>query len=81
MSDMNNAVIVECLRTPVGRGSADKGVFRDVRSDDLAVAVIEALVARTGVDPNEIDDVLLGCTQQQGEQGFNVARNVALMAG
>ena len=78
---MNNAVIVECLRTPVGRGSADKGVFRDVRSDDLAVAVIEALVARTGVDPNEIDDVLLGCTQQQGEQGFNVARNVALMAG
>lgn len=81
MSDMNNAVIVECLRTPIGRGSAEKGVFRDVRSDDLAVAVIEALVARTGVDPNEIDDVLLGCTQQQGEQGFNVARNVALMAG
>ena len=78
---MNSAVIVECLRTPIGRGSAEKGVFRDVRSDDLAVAVIEALVARTGVDRNEIDDVLLGCTQQQGEQGFNVARNVALMAG
>jgi acetyl-CoA acyltransferase len=78
---MNNAVIVECVRTPVGRGSAEKGVFRDVRSDDLAVAVVEALVERSGIDPHEIGDVLLGCTQQQGEQGFNVARNVALMAG
>jgi len=78
---MNNAVIVECVRTPIGRGSAEKGVFRDVRSDDLAVAVVEALVERSGIDPNEVGDVLLGCTQQQGEQGFNVARNVALMAG
>jgi len=78
---MNKAVIVECVRTPVGRGSAEKGAFRDVRSDDLAVAVVEALVERTGIDPHEIGDVLLGCTQQQGEQGFNVARNVALMAG
>ena len=78
---MNNAVIVDCLRTPIGRAHKEKGVFRDVRSDDLAVAVVEALVERTGIDPAEIEDVVLGNTQQQGEQGFNVARTVGLMAG
>jgi len=50
------------------------------RSDDLAVTVVKALVERSGVDPNEIEDVVLGNTQQQLEQGFNVARHVALMA-
>ena len=57
------------------------GVFRDVRSDDLAVAVVKGLVDRTGIDPGEIEDVVLGNTQQQKEQGFNVARIVSLMAG
>ncbi len=75
------AVIVECLRTPIGRSHKDKGVFRDVRSDDLAVAVIEAVVERSGIDPHQIEDVVLGNTQQQREQGFNVARSAALMAG
>ena len=56
-------------------------MYRDVRSDDLAVAVIEALVKRSGIDPKEIEDVILGNTQQQGEQGLNVARTVAVMAG
>jgi len=56
-------------------------VFRDVRSDDLAVAVVRALVERTGVDPAVIEDVVLGNTQQLGEQGLNVARMVGLMAG
>ena len=69
------------LRTPIGRAHKDKGVFRDVRSDDLAAAVVRALVERTGIDPAEIEDVVLGNTQQQGEQGFDVARTVALMAG
>ena len=78
---MKNAVVVDCVRTPIGRAHKDKGVFRDVRSDDLAVAVVEALVRRTGIDPAEIEDVVLGNTQQQGEQGLNVARTVALMAG
>ena len=49
--------------------------------DDLAVAVVKALVERSGIDPTEIEDVVLGNTQQQGEQGLNVARTVALMAG
>jgi acetyl-CoA acyltransferase len=78
---MKTAVIVEACRTPVGRAHAEKGVFRDVRSDDLAVAVVRALVERSGVDPAEIEDVVLGNTQQQREQGFNVARSVGLMAG
>jgi acetyl-CoA acyltransferase len=78
---MKNAVIVDCVRTPIGRAHKDKGVFRDVRSDDLSVATVEALLERTGIDPAEIEDVVLGNTQQQGEQGLNVARNVALMAG
>jgi acetyl-CoA acyltransferase len=78
---MEHAVIVEALRTPIGRAHKDKGVFRDVRSDDLAVAVVRALVERSGIDPAEIEDVVLGNVQQQGEQGFDVARSVSLMAG
>jgi acetyl-CoA acyltransferase len=78
---MNEAVIVDAVRTPVGRAHKDKGVFREIRSDDLATIVVRALVARTGIDPDVIEDVILGNTQQQREQGFNVARNVALMSG
>ncbi len=78
---MKNAVIIDCCRTPVGRAHAEKGVFRDVRSDDMAVAVIRALVERTGIDPAVIEDVVLGNTQQTREQGLNVARTVGLMAG
>ncbi|HEV3004622.1 MAG TPA: acetyl-CoA C-acyltransferase FadA [Pirellulales bacterium] len=77
---MKKAVVIDCLRTAIGRSHTEKGVFRDVRSDDLAVTVIRSLVERSGVDPDEIEDVVLGNTQQQLEQGLNVARNVALMA-
>jgi acetyl-CoA acyltransferase len=78
---MKSAVVVEACRTPVGRAHAEKGAFRDIRSDDLAVMVVRALVERSGVDPAAIEDVVLGNTQQQREQGFNVARAVGLMAG
>jgi acetyl-CoA acyltransferase len=78
---MKHAVVIDCMRTPIGRAHKERGVFRDVRSDDLAVEVVRALVERTGIDTNEIEDVVLGNTQQQGEQGFNAARAVALMAG
>src|SRR4029077_9085425 len=74
-------VIIDSCRTPIGRAHAEKGVFRDVRSDDLAVAVVRAIVDRTGIDPATIEDVVLGNTQQQREQGFNVARSVSLMSG
>jgi acetyl-CoA acyltransferase len=78
---MKHAVVIDCLRTPIGRAHKEKGVFRNIRSDDLAVAVVEALMKRTGINPTEIEDVVLGNTQQQAEQGLNVARTVALMAG
>ena len=78
---MKHAVVVDCVRTAVGRAHKEKGVFRHVRSDDLAVAVVQALIARSGIDPAEVEDLVLGNTQQQGEQGFDVARSVGLMAG
>ncbi len=78
---MKTPVIIDCCRTPIGRAHAERGVFRDVRSDDLAATVIRALVERTGIDPVAIEDVVLGCTQQQREQGFNVGRIVSLLAG
>jgi acetyl-CoA acyltransferase len=78
---MKTPVIVDCCRTAIGRAHAERGVFRDVRSDDLAAAVVSAIVQRTGVDPAVIEDVVLGNTQQQREQGFNIGRIVALLAG
>ncbi len=78
---MKTAVIIDAVRTPIGRAHKEKGYFRDVRSDDLAVACVRALVERTGIDPAMIEDVVLGNTQQTGEQGLNAARAVALIAG
>lgn len=78
---MKDAVIVNCVRTPVGRAHKDKGVFRDVRSDDLAVTAIKALIELSGIDPSQIEDVVMGNTQQTGEQGMNAARCIGLMAG
>ena len=78
---MTQAVIVDAVRTPIGRAHPQKGWFREVRSDDLAVACVRQLLERTKIDPAEIEDVIFGNTQQTGEQGLNVARCIALMAG
>ena len=78
---MNEAVVIDCCRTPIGRAHKERGWFREVRSDDLAVACVEALIQRTGIAPNEIEDVLMGNTQQTKEQGLNVGRTIGLMAG
>lgn len=75
------AVIVDAVRTPIGRAHPERGAYRDVRGDDLAVAVVRRLIERTGVDPALIEDVAIGCTQQQGEMGLNVGRLIGLMAG
>ena len=75
---MPEAVIVSALRTPVGRYG---GALARVRPDDLAAGVIRALIERTGVDPATIDDVILGCTNQAGEDARNVGRLAALLAG
>src|SRR5262245_11156074 len=78
---MKSAVVVDCVRTPIGRAHKERGWFRDVRSDDLAVACVKALVERTKIDPALVEDVVLGNTQQTGEQGLNAARTIGLMAG
>src|SRR3954471_3192806 len=78
---MRHAVVIDAVRTPVGRASADKGYYRDVRSEDLSAFIMNALVERTKIDPHLIEDVRWGCVQQQGEQGFDVARIASLVAG
>ena len=75
---MNEAWIVAAVRTPIGRYG---GALKDVRPDDLAAHVIADLVRRAGVDPGEIADVYLGCTNQGGEDNRNVARMASLLAG
>ena len=80
-SPATTPVVVACCRTAIGRAHAERGVFRRVRGDELAAAVVRAVVERSGVDPDTIEDVILGATQQRGELGGNVARCAALMAG
>ena len=75
---MNNAVIVGAARTAVGKRN---GKLSTVRPDDLLADTLKALVERTKIDPAEVEDVVIGCVDQLGEQGFNIARNSALIAG
>ena len=74
---MREAVIVEAVRTPVGKR---KGVLSSIRPDDLAAKVLKELVNRAGIDPGLVEDVILGCVAQVEEQGLNIARTAALMA-
>jgi acetyl-CoA C-acetyltransferase len=77
---MPEAVIVDAVRTPIGR--AAKGSLKDVRADDLAAVPLRALVERNpDVDFAQTDDLMMGCGFQMGEQGYNVGRNAALLAG
>jgi len=75
---MKEDVIVEALRTPMGRHS---GILKDIRTDDLAAHIIAKLVEKTGINKEEIEDVYFGCTNQAGEDSRNVARNASLLAG
>src|SRR5712692_9451230 len=75
---MRDAVIVGAVRSAVGKRN---GKLSGVRPDDLAADVLRELVARVKIDPTEVEDVILGCVDQVGEQGFNIARNAALIAG
>ena len=77
---MREAVIVSSVRTAVGK--AAKGTLRATRPDDLAATAIkEAITRAKGLDPAEIEDVIVGCAMPEAEQGMNVARNAALRAG
>ncbi|TWT02266.1 thiolase family protein [Planomicrobium sp. CPCC 101079] len=75
---MREAVIVEAVRSAVGRR---KGVLGGIRPDELAAKVLEELVNRAGVEKGDVEDVILGCVSQAGEQGGNIARTAALIAG
>jgi acetyl-CoA acyltransferase len=77
---MHDAVIVDVVRTPSGRGKPG-GALSDVHPVDLAAHVLSSLASRNGVDPARIDDVLLGCVTQSGDQAMNVARQAVLAAG
>src|SRR3989449_9242937 len=77
-ASMTDAYICAALRTPVGKHG---GSLASVRADDLAAIPIRAIVERSGIDPHAIDDVILGCTNQAGEDNRNVARMALLLAG
>jgi 3-oxoadipyl-CoA thiolase len=75
---MRDAVIVDAIRSPIGRYG---GTLRDIRPDDLAAQMIQAVVQRNALDPAVIEDVVMGCTNQAGEDNRNVARMAVLLAG
>lgn len=74
-------VIVEAVRTPVGRGHPEKGYYKDLHPSNLLARTYSELISRSGIDPNEVGDVICGCVQQWGEQAINIGRNAWLEAG
>src|SRR5438552_10680286 len=78
---MRHAVVIDAVRTPIGRAHAEKGYFKDVRADDLSADLMWALLERTGMPASEVEDIHWGCVKQEHEQGYDVARMAALIAG
>jgi acetyl-CoA acyltransferase len=74
-------VIVEAVRTPIGRGHKEKGYYKDVHPNELLCRCFTAVIERAGIPGAEVEDVIAGCVQQYGEQMYNVARNAWLQAG
>ena len=74
-------VIVEAVRTPIGRGHPEKGAYKDVHPATLLAHTYAELISRAGIDAAEVEDVVTGCVQQFGEQGLNIARTAWLQAG
>ncbi len=78
---MRHAVVIDAVRTPIGRAHPEKGIYRDVRGDDLSAEVMAGLLNRVGLPASEVEDVQWGCVIQAGEQGYDVARMATLLAG
>ncbi len=74
-------VIVEAVRTPIGRGHKEKGYYKDTHPNTLLAKCYTEVIDRSGIEAAEVEDVIAGCVQQFGEQGFNIARNAWLQAG
>jgi acetyl-CoA acyltransferase len=78
---MRHAVVIDAVRTPIARAHAEKGYYRDVRADDLSADLMKALIERVGIPAAEIEDIHWGCVKQEKEQGYDVARMAAVIAG
>jgi acetyl-CoA acyltransferase len=78
---MRHAVVIEAVRTPIAKAHPEKGYFRDVRADDLSADLLTALLARVGLPAAVIEDIHWGCVKQEKEQGYDIARQAALIAG
>src|SRR6266480_2245509 len=74
-------VIVEAVRTPIGRGHEEKGYYKDVHASTLLSRTFAELVDRAGIEASDVEDVITGCVQQMGEQALNIGRNAWLEAG
>jgi len=74
-------VIVEAVRTPIGRGHPEKGYYKDTHPNELLGRCYSEVIERSGIDASEVEDVVAGCVQQYGEQSWNVGRNAWLQAG
>src|SRR3954467_3214255 len=74
-------VIVEAVRTPIGRGHPEKGYYKDTHPNELLGKTYTEVIERAGIDASEVEDVITGCVQQYGEQMFNAGRNAWLQAG
>jgi acetyl-CoA acyltransferase len=78
---MRHAVVIDAVRTPVGRAHAEKGYYRDVRADDLSGDLMKALLERVKIPGSMVEDIQWGCVKQEREQGYDVARMAALIGG
>lgn len=78
---MGEALIIEAVRTPRGRGKKGKGALTEVHPQELLAQTLNELMKRSGVDPGEVEDVIVGCADQAEEQGANIAKNAVLSAG
>jgi acetyl-CoA acetyltransferase family protein len=74
-------VIVEAARTPIGRGHPEKGYYKDTHPNELLGKAFTEVISRAGIPAEAVEDVITGCVQQMGEQGFNIGRNAWLQAG
>jgi acetyl-CoA acyltransferase len=81
MGTGREVVIVEAVRTPIGRGHPEKGYYKDTHPNALLGKCFTELIGRAGIEPDQVEDVIGGCVQQFGEQMFNVTRNAWLQAG
>jgi len=78
---MRSAVVIDAVRSPIGRAHPEKGIYRDVRADDLSAEIMKGLLERAGISAAAVEDIQWGCVNQQGEQGFDIARMAGLIAG